>query len=330
MTHQVAVLAGGPSLERDVSLRSGHRIANALSDRGHRVTLLDLNDRLVTTLSEGSFDVAYLALHGRAGEDGTIQGLLDLLGVPFTGPDAVASALAWDKAIFKGVVRRKGLPVPEGIAVSAEAVRDMGAAHALDRIVARLDLPLVVKPAQGGGSMGVRFVATPDELAPALVATLSYHDVAVVERFVTGTELAVTVLDGAPLPPVEIVPAPGGTYDFAARYMSGAAEFYAPARLEEAVQERCAAIAVAAYDLIGCRHVTRADMVVDGQGQPWLLELDTCPGMTQTSLVPMAAQAAGWDFAAFCERVLDLAVAPDGSQRASPGRSGSLPSQLWT
>jgi D-alanine-D-alanine ligase len=304
----VAVLAGGLSLERDVSLRSGRRVAEALKDRGHRVTRLDLDEHLVAALAGGRFDVAYLTLHGRAGEDGTIQGLLDLLQLPYTGPDAVASALAWDKAVFKGLARRAGLPTPDWVAISADAVRDMGAARTLDRVVERLGTPLVVKPSQGGASMGVRTVHDARELSAALIAAYSYHQVAIVERCVTGTEVAVSLIDGEPLPAVEIVPRGGAAYDFAARYTHGATEFFAPARLPEDVLERCRTAAIAAYELVGCRHITRADLLVDEAGHPWLLELDTCPGMTETSLLPLAATAAGWDFADLCERLVALAV----------------------
>jgi D-alanine-D-alanine ligase len=222
--------------------------------------------------------------------------------------DAVASALAWDKAVFKGLARRAGLPTPDWVAISAEAVRDMGAARTLDRVVERLGTPLVVKPAQGGASMGVRIVSAPHELAGALVAAYSYHHVAVVERFVAGVEVAVSLVDGKPLPAVEIVPRGGAAYDFAARYTHGATEFFAPARLPGEILERCRAAAVAAYELVGCRHVTRADLMVDRDGRPWLLELDTCPGMTETSLLPIAVEAAGWDFADLCERLVALGV----------------------
>lgn len=307
---RVAVLAGGVSLEREVSLRSGRRIADALEDRGHRVLRLDLDERLVGTLAGSDIDVVSLALHGRAGEDGTIQGLLELLGLPYTGPDAVASALAWDKAVFKGLARRAGLATPDWVALSSDAVRDMGAARTLDRIVERLGIPLVVKPAQGGASMGVRRVARSDELASALMAAYSYHQVAIVERAVVGTEVAVSLVDGAALPAVEVVPREGAEYDFAARYTHGATEFFVPARLPAPVLDRCAELAVAAFELAGCRHVARADLMVDRQGQPWLLELDTCPGMTETSLLPVAASAAGWEFADLCERLVGLALRP--------------------
>ncbi|MDP8977661.1 MAG: D-alanine--D-alanine ligase [Actinomycetota bacterium] len=311
MTYDVAVLAGGLSLERDVSLRSGRRVAEALGELGHRVTRLDLDEHLVTTLSGGDFDVVFLTLHGRAGEDGTIQGLLELLDLPYTGPDSVASALAWDKAVMKGQWRRNGLPTPDWVRVTSTAVRDMGASAALDRVLTRLGHPLIVKPGQGGAALGVRLVDSADDLARALIAAFSYHDVVLAERHVSGTEVAVSVVDGEALPPVEIVPKEG-TYDFVARYTHGATEFFAPARLPAAALHRCQEVALAAYTLAGCRHLTRADLIVDASGTPWLLELDTCPGMTETSLLPVAAQARGWSFEELCERMVGLALAGPG------------------
>ncbi len=305
---KVAVLAGGLSLERQVSLRSGRRVAEALAGRGHLVTRLDVDERLAPALADGSFDAAYLALHGKTGEDGTVQSLLDVLGIPYTGPDAVASAIAWDKGVCKGLLRRSGVPTPDWSTVSSEAVRRMGAARALGGIADRLGLPLVVKPAQGGAFMGVRFVSQRAGLNAALLAAFHYHGVVLVEPFIDGTEVAVSVVDGRPLPAVEIVPRTG-TYDFAARYTHGATDFFAPARLDGVTLRQCSAVALEAWKLVGCRHVARADLMVDdANGQPWLLELDTCPGMTETSLLPMAARAAGWDFAELCDRILHLAL----------------------
>lgn len=308
MPQRVAVIAGGLSFEREVSLRSGQRVADALTRAGHDVRLLDLDDGLVRTLAASPVDVAYLCLHGKAGEDGTVQGLLDLLGIPYTGPDAVASAMAWDKGVFKGMLRRAGIPTPAWVALSSIAVREMGAAGALDRVVEQLGVPLVAKPAQGGASLGVRYVDEPSSLPAALMAAFSYHDVVLLERFVDGTEVAVSIVGDEPLAPVEIHPKEGA-YDFAARYTYGATELFAPARLDQAVRDRCRDVALAAYDLAGCRHVTRADLIVDAEGTPWLLELDTSPGMTETSLLPVAADADGWPFDALCGRVLDLALA---------------------
>ena len=303
----VAVLAGGLSLEREVSLMTGRRVAQALSGLGHEVTTLDLDDDLVPRLTGGQFDAAFLALHGETGEDGTIQGLLELLQIPYTGPGPTASALAWDKVTAKGLVARAGVKTPSWIAMSVNAIRDMGAAKAMDQVVARLGLPLVVKPAQGGASLGVKIVHDASELSAALVASLSYHSVVAIEQYIDGTEVAISIVNGDALPVVEIVPKTG-VYDYSARYTHGATEFYAPARLPGEIAERCQSAALDAYTALGCRNVTRADLIVDDGGQPWFLELDTSPGMTETSLLPMAAQAAGWTFDDLCARLLNAAI----------------------
>jgi D-alanine-D-alanine ligase len=305
---RAAVLAGGLSLEREVSLRSGTRVADALGDRGYPVTRLDVDEGLVARLTDGAFDVAVLALHGAVGEDGTIQSILDLLEIPYTGPDAFASALAWEKPIAKGIYRRAGLATPEHVTLSAQAFRDIGGAAAVGRVADELGLPLVVKPTTGGSSLGLTRVDTASALPSAIVGSLSYADTVLIERHVDGVEVAVSVLDGDPLPAVEIRPKEG-PYDFSARYTPGATEFHVPARLGDEVSARCAETAATAYEAIGCRHVSRADLIVDADGVPWLLELDTCPGMTETSLLPMAAAAADLSFPDLVERLVELALA---------------------
>jgi len=304
---RVAVLSGGMSLERDVSLRSGTRVTTALTEQGYDVQRIDVDGRLVPTLEHGDFDVAFLALHGAAGEDGTIQSVLELLHLPFTGSDVLASSLAWNKPIAQGLYARAGIAVPERITLSQLAFRELGASAVVDRIAARLDLPLVVKPVTGGSSLGLTVVTTAAELPGAIVGALSYADAVLVERFVVGTEVAVSVLDGRALPPVEISPK-DGRYDFAARYTAGATEFHAPARLDPAVVETCERTAIAAGAAIGARHLWRADMIVDPTGVPWLLEIDTCPGMTETSLAPLAAEAAGIAFPELCRTLVELAA----------------------
>jgi D-alanine-D-alanine ligase len=310
MTSHVAVLSGGTSMEREVSLRSGRRVADALSDRGYRVSNLDVDARLVRTLDEGGFDLAFLALHGSAGEDGTIQSLLELLELPYTGPDVLASSLAWNKPIAQGLYKRAGIAVPDHVVLTQQAFREMGAAAAVDRVAAELGSPLVVKPATGGSSLGLSVVEEPERLGQAILGAFSYAEAVLVERFIPGTEVAVTLLDGEPLPAVEIRPKEGA-YDFAARYTAGATEFHAPARINDEAAAACAQAATTAYAAVGARHISRADLIVDGQGVPWLLELDTCPGLTETSLVPMAAQAAGLAFEDLCERLVRLALEED-------------------
>lgn len=310
----IAVLSGGISLEREVSLRSGGRVADALADQGHRVTRLDVDSSLVTNLESGGFDLAVLALHGSAGEDGTIQALLEVIGLPYTGPDVLASSLAWNKPIAQGVFERAGLMVPDRVTLTQQAFREMGATAAVERIARALGSPTVVKPATGGSSLGLSIVAEPGGLPQAIVGAFSYADAVLLERCIVGTEVAVTVLDGAALPPVEIQPREG-TYDFAARYTAGATDFHIPARLDEQVLERCRSTAVRAYQAVGARHISRADLIVDDEGIPWILELDTCPGMTRTSLAPLAAEAAGLGFAALCEQLVGLALRDAATDR---------------
>lgn len=307
MSLHVAVISGGISLEREVSLRSGHRVANALQDAGLRVTRLDLDAALVDRLTEDRPDVVFLAVHGAAGEDGTVQSLLGLLELPYTGPDVLASSLAWNKPIAQGLYARAGLAIPPSVTLSQQAVRELGAATMLGRVSEELGTDLVVKPATGGSSLGISFVSDPAELPRAVLGAFSYADTVLVEQRVEGTEIAVSVLDGHPLPAVEIE-APDGVYDFAARYTAGATTFHAPARLSDEELAACAETAVTAYEAVGARHVSRADLVVDGAGVPWVLELDTCPGLTETSLLPLAAEAEGHDVTWLCRTLVDLAL----------------------
>ena len=312
MTHRVAVLAGGSSLEREVSLRSGSRVADALADRGHQVERIDVDASMVTQLTATDYDVAFLCLHGSAGEDGTVQSLLELLDLPYTGPDVLASSLAWNKPIAQGLFRRQGIAVPANVVLSQQAFRDMGAASVIDRLATELGTPLVVKPATGGSSLGLSIVDDAARLPAAIVGAFSYAEAVLVEQFVAGTEVAVSLVGGQPLPPVEIHPKEGA-YDFAARYTAGATEFHVPARLDDDVRSACEDVAQRAYAAIGARHVSRADLVVDPEGIPHLLELDTCPGLTETSLLPLAAQAAGLEFGELCERILELALSGAGA-----------------
>jgi D-alanine-D-alanine ligase len=303
----VAVLAGGLSLEREVSLRSGNRVTDALRDRGYPVERLDVDTELLRALTKGAYDAAFVALHGAVGEDGTIQSILEVLELPYTGPDRLASALAWEKPIAKGLYARAGIDVPADVTLTAQAFRDIGVSAAIDRIADELGMPVVVKPATGGSSLGITHVDAVADLPGAIVGALSYADSVLLERYVEGTEVAVSLLDGEPLPAVEIAPK-SGAYDFAARYTPGATDFHVPARLDDDVLEACARTAVTAYETIGARHVSRADLIVDADGVPWMLEMDTCPGLTETSLLPMAANAAGLNFGDLVERILTMAL----------------------
>ncbi len=310
---KVAVLMGGRSLEREVSLASGKRVADALTSLGYKVLALDVTPELVETLRCEKPDCAYIALHGKYGEDGTIQELLEFLAIPYTGPGVTASTLAWDKSVTKYLFERAGIPTPAWITLTADAFKEMGAATALDLISDRVGgFPLVAKPSKQGSALGLTVVREPEELAEALLNALSYGDAALVEKWIDGCELAVSVLDGADgpevLPPVEIE-AKSGLFDFSAMYTRGETDYYVPARLDEKTLEKVMSLAAETHTLLGCRDVSRVDMVIGSDGQPLVLECNTSPGMTETSLLPMAAESIGMSFHDVVERLVRAALA---------------------
>lgn len=292
----VVVLAGGISHERDVSLRSGRRVADALTAAGHRVTMRDPDAGLLPYLAEFRPDVVFPALHGSSGEDGSLFDLLAALEVPAVGSRSAAARAAWSKPVASSIVARAGIAVPESIVLSHESFRELGAPSVLRVVRMALEGDLVVKPASGGSAQGVSIVADPQDLPRAMVEAFVYDDVAVVERRIFGTEVAVTVVDTGDgpvaLPAVEIVPV-DGVYSFQARYTAGETTFYAPSRLSAEHAERVAADAVAAHSALGLRDLSRVDFIVDEAGTPWFLEANVIPGLTETSLVPLAIEAAG-------------------------------------
>ena len=306
---KIAVLAGGRTPERDVSLRGGHRVAGALAELGHDAIVVDPADApLVETLREKAPDICYLTLHGKEGEDGTVQRLLDLLGIPYTGTAAFDCEVAFDKVLAKDATRRAGVPTPDWVTVEGWALRDLGAGAALGTVIERIGLPCVVKPSRSGSALGVSVVEREGDLPAAVMGALSFSGAAIVEAKVQGTEVAVGLV-GSPLealPLVEIVPKEGA-YDYAARYTAGATDYYAPARLDVDVAALCTTTSYAVAAALSARDVTRVDMIVDG-GNPWVLEVNVAPGMTETSLLPMGAHAAGTDLAGLCDRILQAAI----------------------
>ena len=304
---RVAVLKGGRSLERGVSLASGARVEDALERLGATVVAIDVGADLVTRLREAAPDVAFVALHGRGGEDGTVQELLEVLGIPYTGSGVHACMRCADKVLTKHVLRDGGLPTPDWVSLGEIAVTELGAADALATIEQRLAFPLVIKPVSQGSSLGVTFARTADEVPAALIAASSYGRRVLLESYVAGRELAVSVLAGAALPVVEAVPREREGYDFAARYDIGRTEFVCPAALEAPVTERVQEIALRAWELLGCRGFARVDMIL-GEHGPTVLEVNAIPGLTDTSLLPQAADAAGLSFEDVVERVLDEAL----------------------
>ncbi|MFI7545919.1 D-alanine--D-alanine ligase [Actinoplanes sp. NPDC049599] len=311
MTH-VLVLAGGLSYERDVSLRSGRRVLDALRATGLSAELRDADVSLLPTLKEDPPDAVVIALHGATGEDGSLRGVLDLCGVPYVGCDARASRLAWDKPTAKSMLRDAGIPTPDWVALPHDRFSELGAVAVLDRIVDRLGLPLMVKPAQGGSGLGAAVIREASALPAAMVGCFAYDSTALVEKFVPGKDVAVSVVDlgegPRALPAVEIVPR-DGVYDYAARYTAGLTTWHAPARLSEEVAEAVASAALAAHAALGVRDLSRVDLIVDGEGRPHVLGVNVSPGMTETSLLPLAVQAEGMDFGKLLAGLVGRAVA---------------------
>jgi D-alanine-D-alanine ligase len=308
MREKIAVLMGGRSLEREVSLASGGRVCEALEALGYYVLALDVTADLVSTLRSERPDAAYIALHGKYGEDGTIQELLEFLGIAYTGPGVVASALTWDKSVAKHLFAQNDIATPPWLTLTSDAFKEMGAATAIDLMgEAAGGFPVAVKPSRQGSALGLFKCEAESDLAEALLDALGYDTSAIVERWVSGTELAVSVLGHGDslevLPPVEIVPR-SGLYDFSARYAEGETDFFAPARVSSEVAQSAVDIAARVHEVTGCRDVSRVDLVIDADGKPWVLESNTSPGMTETSLLPMAAQAAGMTFQDVVSRIV--------------------------
>ena len=308
---RVAVLKGGPSLEREVSLRSGTNVEMALGRLGHEVIALDADQHLVRSLRDERPEVAFIALHGRGGEDGTVQEILEILRIPYTGSGVLASERAMDKVVSKALFRAAGVPVPHGYAFNKSAFSAMGAADTLPEIQQGLGLPLVVKPARQGSALGISIVKEPGDLGGAILNAMAYDDRVLVERFVPGRELAVSVVmadDPWALPVIEAVTMGRDFYDFEARYTPGETELRAPRDLADDIIQEAARVSIAAARALGCRGIARVDLILDDEGRLWVLEANTIPGMTDTSLLPKAAEIAGLGFDRVVADMLDLAA----------------------
>lgn len=305
---RVAVLKGGRSLERQVSLRSGARVEDALERLGHDVVALDVNHDLISRLRDASPDVAFIAMHGRDGEDGTVQELLEILDIPYTGSGVLACVRATDKVLAKHLMIEAGIPTPEFFAFSETAFRELGAADALPAIEERLDFPIVVKPSSQGSALGIKFARSAADVPAALVAAFSYDSRVLLERHIDGRDLAVSILDGEPLPVVEAVPRNDEFYDFEARYEIGRTEFVCPAELPSGVTEQAQEFALRTYRLLGCSAFGRIDLMLGADGELAVLEANPIPGLTETSLLPQAAEAAGISFDELVGRIVELAL----------------------
>jgi D-alanine-D-alanine ligase len=309
---RVAVLKGGWALERTVSLRSGERVQKTLRALGHEVVAIDVGPEMLAQVIEAKPDAAFIALHGGDGEDGTVQGLLETIGIPYTGSGPAACMRATDKALAKHLMREAGIPTPDWSAFKESAVKDLGVAAALPAIERKLGFPIVAKPARQGSALGVKFAHSSEELPPAIVGALSYDRKVVLERYVKGRDLAVSVLDGKngsppardpiALPVIEAIPRETEFYNYESRYEIGMTTFVCPAELPDGVTERAQELALETYRLLGCHGVARVDLMLEEEtGELTVLETNVVPGLTETSLLPLAADAA--------EIWLDLLVA---------------------
>lgn len=307
----MAVLAGGLSHEREVSLRSGMRLAAALRGAGCAVREWDVDAALIERLRTERPDAVVVALHGGEGENGSVQAVLELLDVPFVGTPSVSCRRAWDKPTAKAEFARAGLDTPDWIALPHATFRELGARPVLEAMVERLGLPMMLKPDQGGSALGAQVVTDAADLPAAMVSCLAYADTVLAERFVRGVEVAVSVVEDGDgpraLPPVE-VEAKGGFYDYTARYTPGAATFHCPSRLDDDVQAKLRETALAAHRLLGLRDVSRMDAIVDADGRVQVLEVNVSPGLTDTSLLPIAAAAEGTDLGALFATLVERAV----------------------
>lgn len=293
---KIQILAGGISHERDISLKSGRRVADALTDFGAEVVIREPDHDLLSNIKKDKPDVIFPCLHGASGEDGALRDILAISGVPFVGATAAGSRLAWDKSIAKILVSREGISTPASITLPKDTFRELDAETVLKTVAAAISLPVVVKPARSGSAQGVSIVKTQAELNRAMIDAYVYCDVAIIEKYIDGTELAVSVVDlGAgpiALPAVEIEPR-DGKYGYDERYIAGETNFYIPARVKPQVNEEAAALAIAVHGILNLRHISRIDVIVDKKGVVWFLEANVAPGLTETSLLPQSIAASG-------------------------------------
>lgn len=319
----ILVICGGLSHEREISIRSGHRVGGFLEEAGWTVHFHDMDSTLLDYLSDPHTrpDVVWPSLHGANGEDGSIRDVLELEGLPYIGSRAKASRTAWSKPIAKNVVRKLGgLSTPHSVTLPESMFRELGVSKVIRLLTDSLGLPLFIKPTMGGSALGCTLVTEAQQLPQALVSCFAYGDVALVEKAITGTEVSVSILDidgqSLALPPLEIV-TPNGTYDYDARYTPGPTDFYVPARLDDSVRRQITDAALTAHHVLSLRDISRTDFIVDAQGVPQFLESNVAPGMTDTSLLPQAAVAAGYHLPTLYSRLVESVLA---QHRAEPRR----------
>jgi D-alanine-D-alanine ligase len=313
----VIVAMGGRSLEREISLRSGHRVERALRTLGYTVHALDVDGDFVERVLAEQPRFVFVAMHGRGGEDGTLQDLLETLAIPYTGSDPLASALCMDKMLFKRMLRLHGIPTPAFHSFNETAFRELGGARTFPKLLEELRLPAVVKPVAQGSAIGIKFVAIAEQLPSAILGAFGYGDRVLVEERIVGRELAVTVVDSIrpagtegprALPVVELF-TPENFYSYEAHYTIGQLRMEVPADLTDAARARVEQVALESYALMGCRDFARVDMILDEHDEPQVLEINTIPGLTETGITTAAAEAAGMTFAELVETIVGRVAA---------------------
>jgi D-alanine-D-alanine ligase len=295
---RIGVLMGGLSVERTISMKTGEAILKALKSKGYDAVPIDVDRRLAWKLAEEKVEIAFVALHGTYGEDGAVQGLLELLHIPYTGSGVLASALSMNKIATKKILLYHKIPTPlfQAFCLSRQTPDDIGS-------LISFTPPFVVKPASEGSTIGVTIVSAAEELGSALEKARSFGDWILVEHYIEGREVTVGMLDNQPLPVVEVQPK-CGFYNYESKYSAGKTDYVVPAKLDSSVYHEVQTLGVDTYRAMGCRGAARVDMRVDREGKAWVLEINTVPGMTETSLLPMAAKTVGIDFADLAERIL--------------------------
>jgi D-alanine-D-alanine ligase len=307
---KIGVLLGGRSAEREVSLRTGGAIYTALVNKGYDAVKIDVAEDFIERLRMEKIALAFLALHGPYGEDGTIQGLLEMLGIPYTGSGVLASALCMNKIATKKILVCEGLPTPNFAVVSVNKMKPLGADGIVRGILQQIPLPLVVKAPTQGSTIGIYFVRDEQQIVPALNEAFNYGKEALVEKMMDGMEVTASVLGNdspVALPLIEIVSATG-VYDYKAKYTVGLSDHIIPPRIPADVQDTIKELAIRTFVALGCRGLARVDFIITGSGSPYILEANTIPGMTETSLFPDAARAAGIEFEDLAEMLVNLAL----------------------
>ena len=311
MKKNIAVIMGGRSLEREISLKSGQRISNALRKLGHNVIKLDIDESIVGNLNQEKIDLAYIALHGKDGEDGTIQEILEVLNIPYTGPGVYPNVLSFDKIVSKQIFMSQNIPTPPFYFLNTSSFRELGASKLLPFIAKKIGMPLVVKPSAQGSALGIKLVDSENDLPHAIISALSYSKKVVLEKFIDGIELAVSIIGKEKprvLPVVEIVPKKK-FFDFESRSKIEEVDYFVPARISHSMDKKVKQVALQVHNTLKCTKLSRVDIMLDKKEEiPYVLELNTSPGMTNTSLLPMAAEEAGMSFENLVEEIINMSL----------------------